>query len=99
MKPEKIAVENINTPGRTTNVDAAKYTAMRKALLSALPFEKPGLTQAEMGQAVLPFLPDDLFPNGEKAMWWVKCVQLDLEAKGVVKRTIEKKPTRWYQEK
>jgi hypothetical protein len=51
-----------------------------------------------MGQAVLPFLPQDLFPNGEKAMWWVKCVQLDLEAKEIVKRNIDQKPTRWYQE-
>jgi hypothetical protein len=99
LKPEKIAVENINTPGRTSNVDAAKYSAMRKALLLALPLEKPGLTQVEMGEAVLPFLSDDLFPNGENAMWWVKCVQLDLEAKGVVKRNVEKKPNRWYQEK
>jgi hypothetical protein len=96
---EKITVENVNTPGRTTREDAAKYTAMRKALLSVLPSEKPGLTQAEMGQAVLPFLPDDLFPNGEKSMWWVKCVQLDLEAKGIVQRNVEKKPTRWYQKK
>lgn len=96
-KEEKITVENVNTPGRTTSVNAAKYTAMRKALLSILPFEKPGLTQSEMSQAVLPFLPDDLFPNGEKAMWWVKCVQLDLEAKEIVKRNIDQKPTRWYQ--
>lgn len=98
-KIEKITVENVNTLGRTTRVNAFKYSAMRKALLSILPCEKPGLTKAEMGQAVLPFLPDDLFPNGEKAMWWVKCVQLDLETKGVVKRYIDKKPTRWYQEK
>jgi hypothetical protein len=96
---EKITVENVNTPGRTSRVNAVKFTAMRKALLSALPSEKPGLTQAEMGKAVLSFLPDDLFPNGEKAMWWVKCVQLDLEAKGIVQRNVEEKPTRWYKEK
>jgi len=77
MKPEKITVENINTPGRTTNVNSAKYSAMRKALLSALPFEKPGLTQSEMSQAVLPFLPDNLFPYGDKAMWCLKTVQLE----------------------
>lgn len=43
-KEEKITVENVNTPGRTTSVNAAKYTAMRKTLLPVLPFEKPGLT-------------------------------------------------------
>lgn len=99
MKEDKITIENINTPGLTTRVNAAKYKAMRKALLSVLPFENPGLTQTQMSQAVLPFLPEELFPNGEKAMWWVKCVQLDLEAKGIVMRNADQKPTRWYQEK
>ncbi len=28
---ERIAVENINTPGRGTNVNAEKYSDMRKA--------------------------------------------------------------------
>jgi hypothetical protein len=43
-KEEKITVENLNTSGRTTSVNAAKYTAMRKTLLPILPFEKPGST-------------------------------------------------------
>ncbi len=43
-KEEKITVENVNTPGQTTSVNAAKYTTMRKTLLPVLPFEKPGLT-------------------------------------------------------
>lgn len=90
-----VEVENINTPGRTSRVNAQKYNAMRDALLKALPVEPPGLTQAEMGQAVLPLLAQDLWPGGEKAMWWVKCVQLDLEAKGLVRRSQNLKPTRW----
>jgi hypothetical protein len=94
---EKITVENINTPGRVSNVDAEKYLAMRNALLKALPKRKPGFTQAEMATAVLPHLPQALWPNGEKSMWWVKCVQLDLEAKGLVKRDPAGKPLRWYQ--
>jgi len=97
MKEEKITIENINTPGRSTRVNSNKFLAMRKALLAALPFEKPGLNQAEMGQTVLPYLPEELFPNGEKAMWWVKCVQLDLEAKGIIQRNVDQKPTRWFQ--
>ena len=36
--------------------------------------------------ALLPRLPQDLFPGGDKAGWWLKCVQLDLEAKGVIAR-------------
>lgn len=45
---QKIIVENINTPGRTTRVNAVKYHAMRKALLKILPRKEPGLTQSEM---------------------------------------------------
>jgi len=81
---QRRSIENLNTPCHTTKVDAAKNTAMRRALLSILPLEKPGFSQTEMGRAVLPFLPDDLFQNGEKATWRVKCVKLDLEAEGIV---------------
>ena len=90
-----IAVENINVPGRVSNVNAEKYTAMRDILLKVLPVSEPGLTQAEMGKAVRPHLPQDLWPNGEKSIWWVKTVQLDLEAKGLVLRDSSSKPTRW----
>jgi len=44
------------------------------------------MTVAELSAAVRPSLPQDLFPGGEKSGWWIKCVQLDLEAKGVIRR-------------
>lgn len=90
---DKIAVENVNHPGQTTKVDRAKYEAMRTALLAALPAAEPGLSQAEMSAAAKARLPDALFPGGATAGWWVKCVQLDLEAKGLVVR--HGKPLRW----
>lgn len=90
-----IEVENINVPGRTSRVNAEKYHAMRAVLLKVLTAEEPGLTQAEMKEAVKPHLPQDLWPGGDKAMWWVKTVQLDLEAKGLVLRDRSSKPTRW----
>ena len=93
---EMIEVENVNHPGKTSRVNAEKYRAMKKALLQALPEGKPGLTQAEIGEAVLPYLPEDLWPGGEKSMWWVKAVQLDLEAKGIMSRDTSSSPTRWY---
>lgn len=95
-KSEMTEVENVNVPGQVNNVNAEKYRAMRAVLLKVLPKEPPGLTQAEMSTAVLPHLPDNLWPNGGKSMWWVKTVQLDLEAKGLVMRNKEGKPTRWY---
>lgn len=91
----KIVVENINVPGQVTRVNAAKYEAMRRALLKVLPRKAPGLTQKEMVEAVLAHLPEDLFPGGAKSAWWQKTVQLDLEAKGIVKRDVTNKPLRW----
>ena len=55
----------------------------------------PGLTPAEILTQVKPHLPDDLFPDGAKAGWWAKAVQLDLEAKGVIKR-MKGSPVRLY---
>jgi len=91
----KIEVENINTPGRTTMVNAIKYRDMRRAFLQLLPSSSPGLTQKEIQNQVKQFLSDDVFPNGETSGWWAKTVQLDLEAKGMVIRE-QTKPLRWY---
>lgn len=94
--PEMIEVENVNTPGVRTRVNAEKYRAAREALLKALPKKTPGLTQSEMGLAILPHLPERLFPGGAKSLWWMKTVQLDLEAKGLVRRDPKTKPLRWW---
>ena len=91
-----VTVQNVNVPGYEHRVDATKYAAMKAALLKALPRKLPGLTQTEIRQAVLAHLPEDKFPGGEKANWWSKTVQLDLEAKGVVKRDTRAKPLRWF---
>ena len=91
-----VEVENVNVPGQVSNVDAKKYEAMRRVLLDVLPSEPPGLTQAEMGAVVAPHLPHDLWPNGATSMWWVKTVQLDLEAKGLIVRRTDASPTRWH---
>lgn len=92
---DRIAIENVNVPGRSTRVDAKKYAAMRSALLKVLPAKPPGLTQVDMFAALVPHLPDDLFPGGAKAGWWAKTVQLDLEAKRIVARQ-NTKPLRWH---
>jgi hypothetical protein len=94
-KSQKIEVENVLSPGRTFRLDADKYDAMKRAFLKVLPMASPGLTAAEIGAAVLSHLPQDLFPAGAKAGWWMKAVQLDLEAKGVVAREATK-PLRWH---
>ncbi|WP_068874956.1 MULTISPECIES: hypothetical protein [unclassified Phenylobacterium] len=93
MRDDTILVENVNHPGRTSPVNRVKYEAIRGALMAILPAAEPGLSQAEMTAAVKPHLPDELFPGGQTAGWWVKAVQLDLEAKGVLAR--HGKPLRW----
>jgi hypothetical protein len=85
-KGRTIRIENVLQPGKTYSADAGKYEAMRKAVLKVLPVAKPGLTVAEVQQRVLEHLPYALFPGGATAGWWMKAVQLDLEAKGIVKR-------------
>ncbi|WP_449254885.1 DUF6958 family protein [Bosea sp. (in: a-proteobacteria)] len=86
MADDKIEIGNVNTPGKAERVDRAKYLAMRKALLAILPEAGPGLKAADAKEALLPHLPDALFPQGKTAGWWLKAVQLDLEAKGTIKR-------------
>ncbi|MFZ5671086.1 MAG: DUF6958 family protein [Pseudomonadota bacterium] len=93
MPREMITVENVNHPGRTHRVEAARYADARAALLALLPREAPGLTQREMMLAMRRALPLDRFP-GTTSGWWMKTVQLDLEAKGLVVRD-GGRPLRW----
>ena len=83
---KRVAVRNVNHPGRTKQVDAAMYQGMRGALLKVLPARQPGMTLLEMRRCIGAHLPKDLFPRGAGVSWWAKTVQLDLEARGVVAR-------------
>jgi hypothetical protein len=94
-KPGRVRIENVNHPGSSTTVDAGLYNAVREAMLEVLPEAAPGLTEAQLRQAVLPKLPADLFPGGARAGWWSKAVQLDLEAKGIIDRE-PSRPLRWH---
>jgi hypothetical protein len=91
---DKVIVENVNHPGDRRPVDRALYEAMKKAMLTVLPRKLPGLTPAEILAAVLPVLPQAAFPGGQRAGWWAKCVQLDLEAKGQIVRDRTARPLR-----
>ena len=94
MKAETILVENIASPDSPPRpVNREKYEATREAVMAVLPVAEPGLSYAELKTATLPRLPETLFPGGQTVGWWLKCVQLDLEAKGVIVR--HGKPLRW----
>ena len=93
-KAPTIEVRNVTSPDHVYRVDESKYNAMKDAMMAVLPDAAPGMTPAEIKQAILPILSQELFPGGDKAGWWIKCVQLDLEAKSVLERT--DKPVRLY---
>ncbi len=94
----KVEVRSLFSKSYRANVDAAKYNAMKAALLAVLPAKGPGLTQSEMFAAVRRKVSTTQFP-GTTHMWWVKCVQLDLEARGRLKREADAKPLRWRRAK
>jgi len=81
---DKVEVENVNVPGQVTRVDAAKYNAMKDAMMQVMSAE--GMTAKNIKEAAKAHLPEDLFPCGATSGWWQKSVQLDLEAKGVIER-------------
>jgi hypothetical protein len=90
----KVSVETPNVPGYSNNVDETKYLAMRDILLEVVPRKSPGLTQGEMFEAVRGAASQRQFP-GSTHRWWAKCVQLDLEAKGILERE-STTPLRWH---
>ena len=90
----KVEVRTPNVPGHRARVDAAKYEAMKAVLLRVMPARSPGITQTEMMTALKKKAPKHTFP-GTTYMWWGKCVQLDLEARGLLVRE-ESKPLRWH---
>lgn len=94
-KPKMIEVENVLHPGKVYRAQADKYEAMKSAFMEILPAEAPGLSAEQIIEQVTPHLPQDLFPGGNKAGWWVALVQLDLEAKGIIKRE-GSRPVRLY---
>lgn len=94
-KSDQIEVLSVTSPGHVVRLDRTKFVAMRDALLAVLPSELPGLTVAEAKRRLLPLLPQDLFPGGEKAGWWLKAIQLDQEARGVIARAAGS-PVRLY---
>jgi hypothetical protein len=85
-KRKIISVENVIRPGSVYEVDAEKYEAMRGAFLKVIPGKSPGATPAEILKRVVAHLPEQLYPGGATAGWWMKTVQLDLEAKGIIQR-------------
>ena len=94
-KSQKIEIENVMNPGHIVRVDADKYERHEAGVSedTSKDVTRPDRGGSRGGHT--PHLPEDLFPQGAKAGWWKKAVQLDLEAKGVIARE-KTKPLRWH---
>ncbi|UVC07562.1 hypothetical protein IHQ71_20500 [Rhizobium sp. TH2] len=86
MTATKIDIENVNHPSKTYSVDAGIYGLVRQAWLDVLAGGDKPLTLAEIVERLAVRLPGETFTDGAGLGWWSKTVQLDLEAKGLVKR-------------
>lgn len=75
-------------------VSPERYEALRGAILRVLPREGDGLTRGELGDRVAPLLSEGLFPHLGSIRWYIKAVQLDLEARGLIERLPGSKPLR-----
>lgn len=93
MRDAKITVQNPNTSGRSEYVRPDKYNEMRAALTYVLPDAASGLSFADLKEAAKLHLCPNLFSEGKTSGWWAKCVQLDLDAKGLMTRLPTKPPS------
>ena len=76
-----------------TNIDAAKYEAMKAALLTVVPAAGAGVPFQDLADAVRPHLSDELFAKAS-INWYVTTVKLDLEARGLIERVPSARPQR-----
>lgn len=96
-KKETTEVFNINKPGTSSFVQKDKYEEVKRVLKAFMPTRSPGLTQDEMASLVIDHVSEDVFDDRTKAGWWMKTVQLDLEARKTMIRE-NAKPLRWHYE-
>lgn len=94
-KDDMIEVFNINKPGQSSFVRKDKYEEVKRVLRALMPDTSPGLTQDEMAILVIQNVSGTVFEDNTKAGWWMKTVQLDLEARQVMIRE-KTSPLRWH---
>lgn len=96
-----VEARNVNHPEYQENLNEAKYTLVREAILASLPAEggRAGLTFEALEVKVAAYLarrktPAALFPKPGSVRWYTKAVQLDLEARGLIERVPGQSPLR-----
>ena len=89
-----IQTRNVNyRAGGGKLIDLDKYTAVKKAILAAVPRGERGITLTQLMRAVPSRVPKPLF-RGTRVSWYATTVKLDLEARGLIERVPGASPQR-----
>lgn len=91
---EMIDTLNVNPGVGGARVNRARYEAMKRALLRAIPRTTEGIEFRDLPRAVEKHLDEGELPGGGSIMWHVTTVKLDLEARGQLERIPGSKPQR-----
>lgn len=91
-----VSARNVNHPQHRQSLKAEKYALIRQAMLEALPADGWMSFDALEGKVRVwlqqKAVPPPLFPKPGSVRWYVKTVQLDLEARGEIERMPKKSP-------
>lgn len=96
MKVLTIATKNPGKGKKGPRIDAARYNAMKAAILAVVPSNVDGITFASLPKLVEQRLDRDVFA-GASIPWYATTVKLDLEARGLIERIPGKVPQRLRQ--
>ncbi|KPP87097.1 MAG: hypothetical protein HLUCCA08_04030 [Rhodobacteraceae bacterium HLUCCA08] len=88
-------IDVLTRDGKAWRVNRARFEDMAQALMAVLPDGPPGMTVPEAKAALLPRRDPAVFAGGDKAGWWLKAVQPDHEARGLIARA-DTLPVRLY---
>ncbi len=91
--PEMVDLMHPDPDKQAGRCDAARYRAMKKALLRVIPRRGDGVPFGELVDLVRPHLPAAPF-EGASVSWYVTTVKLDLEARGLIERVPQARPQR-----
>ena len=79
--------------GRGARISPNRYSALRGAILAAVPKHRDGIALPELTRAVAARVPRELF-RGASLHWYTTAVKLDLEAEGLIERASGFRPQR-----
>lgn len=93
---DRVSARNVNHPQHRQSLKAEKYALIRQAMLESLSSDG-WMSFDALESKVRVWLqqkavPPRLFPKPGSVRWYVKTVQLDLEARGDIERMPKKSP-------